>query len=63
LPDKDLLSQLKGAVQELETKMIAVLPINKGGNPVGYGVNKTQRNIAAEAVISIAKAIKGGPGW
>jgi hypothetical protein len=30
---------------------------------VGFGVDKTQRGIAADAVISIAKAIKALKGW
>lgn len=58
-----LLDQLKEAVVELEIKMQAATPIVKGGYRVGWGVNKTHRGIAADSVISIAKAIKSLKGW
>jgi hypothetical protein len=63
-PNNDiLLDQLKDAVGELEDKMNANIPIFKGEREVGFGVNKAQRGIAADAVISIAKAIKALKGW
>ncbi len=61
--DKNLLRSLKDAIVELEEKMKAAAPIVKAGNRVGWGVNKTSRNIAADHVISIAKAIKSLKGW
>ena len=40
------------------------VPITKGTTyVVGYGVNKAKRGIAADAVISIARAIKSLRGW
>lgn len=63
-PNNDiLLDQLKGAVGELEDKMEATKEIFQGTRRIGYGVDKTQRGIAADVVISIAKAIKGLKGW
>jgi hypothetical protein len=61
--DPQLLRQLYIAVAELEEKMKAAVPIKNGLNRVGWGVNKAQRGIAADAVISIARAIKALKGW
>ncbi len=58
-----LLSQLHNAVEELEHQMKATKPILKGNCKMGFGVDKTQRGIAADSVISIAKAIKALKGW
>jgi hypothetical protein len=59
----ELLKKLKEAVFELEEKMKAAAPISKGQVRVGWGVSKTHRAIAADAVISVAKAIKSLKGW
>ena len=59
----ELLDQLNAAVEELATQMKATVPIKKGAARIGFGVSKTQRGIAADAVISIAKAIKASKGW
>lgn len=59
----ELLSQLREAVDELERKMRAATTISRGGHQVGWGVNKAQRSIAADSVISITKAIKVLKGW
>jgi len=59
----ELLAQLKEAVVELENKMQAAAPITQGDMRVGWGVNKAQRGIAADAVISVARAIKSLKGW
>lgn len=59
----ELLDQLREAVEELERKMKAAVPIKRGGQRVGYGVSKAKRGIAADAVISIARAIKSLRGW
>jgi hypothetical protein len=59
----ELLDQLQEAVEELAIRMKATVPIKKGQVEVGFGVDKTQRNIAADAVISIVKAIKSVKGW
>ena len=59
----ELLNQLMDAVRELEEKMKATVPIKRGQLRIGFGVSKTQRGIAADAVISIAKAIKSANGW
>ena len=61
--NQDLLEQLKNAVEILEERMKATVPISKGTCKVGFGVSKTQRGIAADQVISIAKAIKSLKGW
>lgn len=67
LCNPELLTQLKNAVIELEEKMKASVPIKRntlaGSKIYGYGVNKAQRGIAADAVISIARAIKSLKGW
>lgn len=60
----DLLKQLREAIEILEEKMKANIPITKGTTyVVGYGINKAQRGIAADAVISIVRAIKSLRGW
>lgn len=61
--NSELLKQLKEAVLELEYRMMAKTPIHKGRTRVGWGVSKTHRSIAADGVISIAKAIKSLKGW
>lgn len=64
IENPELLDQLTQAVLELEAKMRATIPITRGGaNTIGFGVNKAQRGIAADSVISIAKAIKALKGW
>jgi len=59
----ELLHQLNMAIEELSIKMRATVPIHQGTRRVGFGVNKTQRGIAADSVIAIAKAIKSSKGW
>ena len=61
--DADLITQLKEAVDRLEESSRAVVPISKARCVVGYGVDKSQRSIEADSVISIAKAIKNLGGW
>ena len=61
--DFDLLKQLQEAIIVLEETMKADISITKGPTRVGYGVNKAKRGIAADAVISIARAIKSLKGW
>jgi hypothetical protein len=63
LSDPELFEQLQQAVVELRNNMLASTPISRSGQRVGYGVNKVRRSIAADAIISITKAIKGRPGW
>ena len=64
IENPELLDQLRQAVLELEAKMRATIPITRGGpNVIGFGVDKAQRGIAADFVISIAKAIKALKGW
>ncbi len=62
-PSADLILQLHDAVEQLAETSKASIPIYKGGQVAGYGINKAQRNIAADAVISVARAIKGLGGW
>jgi len=59
----ELLNQLKDAVVDLEEKMKASTPIVKSGVRIGWGVNKAQRGIAADSVISVVRAIKALRGW
>lgn len=67
--NKELLDQLKQAVLILEERMKATLPIKKGNTSpsgfitIGFGVDKVNRGIAADAVVSIAKTIKSSKGW
>lgn len=63
LGDPELFRQLNEAVIELEEKMKATLPINKGLVSIGFGVNKAQRGIAVDQVISVARAIRNLRGW
>lgn len=63
LVNKDLLEQLKAAVAMLEEKMKTIIPIQRGGTRVGFGVSKSDKMIAADNVISIARAIRSLPGW
>lgn len=59
----ELLTQLEEAVIELGKKMEATMPIKKDGLRVGWGVNKAQRGIAADKIISITRVIKSLKGW
>ena len=59
----DLIDQLRDAVEHLAEKSMATKTIFRGGHVAGYGVDKAQRNIAADAVTSITKAIKSQGGW
>ena len=61
----ELLDQLRDAMAELEDKMKASVSIKRNTirQSIVYGVNKTQRGIAADSVISVAKAIKALKGW
>jgi len=61
--DVGLINQLREAVERLAEESRAVVPISKAQCVIGYGVNKSQRGIAADSVISIAKAIKSIGGW
>lgn len=61
--NKELLDQLKIAIDQLEIKMKASTVIYKGTQSIGFGVNKLQRNLAADTVIVVAKAIKSLKGW
>jgi stage III sporulation protein SpoIIIAA len=63
LANADLLNQLQEAVNKLEEEMKASIRVNRGGHRVGFGVSKAQRGIAADAVISIVRAIKALKGW
>ncbi|MCK5613407.1 hypothetical protein KAR91_66670 [Candidatus Pacearchaeota archaeon] len=61
--ERKLLDQLSDAVADLEINMQTSVPITKGTCQIGFGVRKLQRSIAADRVISIAKAIKALKGW
>jgi hypothetical protein len=62
--DTAMLDQLKNAVAELETRMRTSKPISGYRIKPGlFGVDKAQRGIAADSVISIARAIKALKGW
>lgn len=65
--DDEMFGQLADAMQALELRMRANVPITKGNSSgvrtIGFGVNRIQRGIAADTVISIAKAIKALKGW
>ena len=65
--NKEFLDQLKQAVIILEERMKATVPIKKGNYSgsivIGFGVDKAQRGIAVDTIVSIAKAIKSSKGW
>jgi len=63
IENPELLDQLRAAVEELEVRMKATVPISRGTSKIGFGVSKAQRGIAADAVISVARAIKALKGW
>jgi len=63
LVESGLLDQLQEAVCILGNKLVADKTIMRNGHTVGYGIDKTQKDIAADRVISIAKAIKSKKGW
>lgn len=63
MADKDLYNQLMEAIDHLGGTMVPTRTITKARSTVGYGVDKSQRSIAADSVISIAKQIKARPGW
>lgn len=59
----DLLKKLHEAVAILEDNMYANSEIFNGVHKAGWGVKKLDRSIAADSVISIARAIKALKGW
>lgn len=59
----DLLIQLEDTVLNLKSKMKASTEIFRGERKIGFGVSKAQRGIAADAVISVVRAIKSLKGW
>ena len=61
--NKELLDQLKQAVLILEERMKATVSISRAHCKIGFGVDKANRSIAADAVVSIAKTIKSSKGW
>lgn len=61
--DAKLINQLREAVERLVESSKAVVPISKAHCVIGYGVDKSQRSIEADSVISITKAIKSLGGW
>ncbi len=61
--DAVLISQLREAVERLAEESKASRPIYRHKTISGYGIDKAQRGIAADSVISIAKAIKSQGGW
>lgn len=61
--DLHLLHQLDDAFAELKERMRITKEIYKGKAKIGFGVDKAQRSIAADSVISIARAIKALKGW
>lgn len=69
LGDPELFRQLSEAVIELEEKMKATLPITRGSDSsgnyqeIGFGVNKAQRGIAVDQIVSIVRAIRNLRGW
>lgn len=63
LVDADLINQLREAVEHLSEVSKATKPIFRSQCLVGYGVDKSQRSIAADAITSITKAIKSLGGW
>lgn len=62
-----LIKQLYEAVGCLEEAMRATIPITRsnssGAVSIGFGTSKTQKDIAVDTVISIARAIKSLKGW
>lgn len=63
--DTDLLKQLNAAIDRLEESMVPTVEITRGGGlgKLGYGVRKHNRSICADAIIAIARQIKGRPRW
>lgn len=60
---REFFDELNEAVDDLYKKMRATLPIKKGIDTIGFGVSKVHRSLAADKVISIARAIKSLRGW
>jgi len=60
---KELFGQLMESVDNLGEKLRPSVPISKGGQKYGFGIDKSQLNIAVDSVIAIAKAIRSQKGW
>lgn len=61
--DADLIQQLQEAIDNLKHFSRATKSIFRSGRHAGYGVDKLQRSIAADSVMSITRAIKSKGGW
>lgn len=60
---QEFLDELNESVDDLVKKMKATVPIKKGTYTVGFGVSKSHRNLAADKVMAIVRAIKSMKGW
>lgn len=61
--DAGLYQRLTRTIDDLEMACRAVLPISKSGVRIGFGVDKTQRNIAVATAIEILRQIKAVKAW
>lgn len=55
--------QLEVALGDLRAAARAVVPINRAGGRVGYGIDKTQKAIACDTAIAIIRQIKALKAW
>lgn len=60
---EDLMEKLLREIEGLNFECRANLPISKGNMRAGYGINKSNKDIACDAIISIVKEIKKIKGW
>lgn len=61
--NEDLIKRLQVAVEDLRLEMQTTIPIRKAHCTIGFGVDKLRRNMAADTVISIARAIRSIKAW
>ena len=61
--DVDLWVRLHAAIDRVEEAAKATIPITKAGRTVGYGINKAEKAIACDHLISVVKQIKALRAW
>jgi hypothetical protein len=59
----EMYTSLRSAMVKVDQACIPNVPISRAGSRVGMGLNKAQKNIACDNIISIVKQIKALKAW
>jgi len=62
-PENDLFAKLMTTLNDLESACKATIPLSRGGHHVGFGVDKTQRDITIATAMETLRQIKAVKAW